>query len=165
LPDETDDVLRIVIAIWIACNAGAVVGADLVLVDDPVEGGAVAEAIVEDFIGDAGEGEGVVDFDFGFVFGESHFFDAVGEGEAGGFDPFEVVGFGGFVVEVEVGELFASAGEGVERGGPTDTIGGLLERRGEGDAGELAFEVVGELGAVGGVVEEGEFTISRQVPV
>src|SRR5438132_1132111 len=61
-----------------------------------------------------------------------------------------VVGLEFFVVEVEVGELFASAGESVEGGGPTDAIGGLLERRGEGDAGELAFEVVGELGAVVG---------------
>jgi hypothetical protein len=48
---------------------GAGVGVELVLVDDPVEGGAVAELVGEGFEGYAGEGEGVVDGEGGFILG------------------------------------------------------------------------------------------------
>jgi hypothetical protein len=46
------------------------------LIDDPIEGGTVAEAIFKYFCGDAAEGEKVVVFELGFVFAEAHFFDA-----------------------------------------------------------------------------------------
>lgn len=45
----------------VAGDAGAFIGVDLVLIDDPFEGGAVAERVVEDFGWDACEGDGVVD--------------------------------------------------------------------------------------------------------
>ena len=50
LADEAEDVLRVgilpFVAVGIVDDAGALVGGDLVLVDDPFEGGAVAEAVV-----------------------------------------------------------------------------------------------------------------------
>jgi len=58
-------------------DAGALVGRDLVLVDDPFEGGAVAEAVVIRGGGDAAQGEEVVVAEFGFVFGVLHALDAV----------------------------------------------------------------------------------------
>jgi hypothetical protein len=45
------------------------VGRDAVLVDDPFEGGAVAETVVEGGSGDAAEGEEVVVAERGLVFG------------------------------------------------------------------------------------------------
>jgi len=55
-------------------------GGDAVLVDDPFEGGAVAEAVVEGGW-DAAEGEGFVVAEFGLVFAERHLFDAEGPGD------------------------------------------------------------------------------------
>ena len=48
LADEADDVLFIVGVVGVAGDAAAFVGALLVLVDDPIECAAVAEAVVED---------------------------------------------------------------------------------------------------------------------
>jgi hypothetical protein len=48
LADEADDVFLIIRVVWVAGNAAAFVGGDLILVDDPIEGAAVAEAVVED---------------------------------------------------------------------------------------------------------------------
>ncbi len=56
-------------------------GGDAVLVDDPFEGGAVAEAVVEGGGWDAAEGEGFVVAEFGLVFAERHLFDAEGPGD------------------------------------------------------------------------------------
>jgi len=50
LADEADDVLGVILAIGVGDDAGAFVGGDLVLVDDPFEGGAVAEAVVIDLL-------------------------------------------------------------------------------------------------------------------
>ena len=47
LADEAEDVFGSVFAVGVVDDAGAFVGGDLVLVDDPIEGGAVAEAVVE----------------------------------------------------------------------------------------------------------------------
>ena len=95
-------------AVGVGFDAGAFVFGDLVLVDDPFEGGAVAEAVVEGFGRDWREGEGGVYGEAELVFGEAHLvFDAVGEGEAGGFDEVEVPGFELLIAEVELGELFA----------------------------------------------------------
>jgi len=66
LGDEADDVLGVVGAIGVACYAGAFVGGDLVLIDNPVEGGTVAETIGEGLGGDGGEREGAFE-----VVGES----------------------------------------------------------------------------------------------
>lgn len=60
LLDQLEDVLRVVVAIGVVGDAGTLVGGDLVLVDNPVEGGAVAEAVFETLGRDAGEGEVVV---------------------------------------------------------------------------------------------------------
>jgi hypothetical protein len=43
--------------VGVAGDAAALVGADLVLVDDPIKGAAVTEAVVEDFGRDFGERE------------------------------------------------------------------------------------------------------------
>lgn len=47
LADEADDVLRVVLAVGVGGDAAALVGADLVLIDDPFEGRAVTEPIFE----------------------------------------------------------------------------------------------------------------------
>jgi hypothetical protein len=79
------------------------------LVDDLIEGAAVAEAVFEDFGRDFGERERVVDLELGLVFGQPHFLDVVGEGHALGFDPLERPGFELFVAEVEFGRVSAIA--------------------------------------------------------
>jgi hypothetical protein len=53
------------------------------LVDDPFEGGAVAEAVVEGGGWDAAEGEGFAVAEFGLVFAEGHPFDTECPGLAG----------------------------------------------------------------------------------
>lgn len=80
-------------AIGVVGDAAAGVGGDAVLVDDPFEGAAVAEFVFVDFGRDAAEGEEVVVFELGFVFGEGHFLDA----------PVEFAGF--FAVERVFGLL------------------------------------------------------------
>jgi len=45
LAEEADDVGRVVGAVGVARDAGALVGLDAVLIGEPVEGGAVAEAV------------------------------------------------------------------------------------------------------------------------
>jgi|SRR5579862_599718 len=51
LPNEADDVVGVVFAVGVGFDAAAFVFGDLVLVDDPIDGGAVAEAVEEDFGG------------------------------------------------------------------------------------------------------------------
>ena len=109
----------------------------MILVDDPFEGGAVAEAVVEGFGRDVGEGQGVVGAERFLVFGELHLFDAIGERHVGRFDPFERPLFELLVVEVELSELFAGFGESGEVGG-------------DGDAGQFALQVIGVFFAVAG---------------
>jgi hypothetical protein len=46
LADEADDVFFIVGVVGVAGDAAALVDADLVLIDDPIEAAAVAEAVV-----------------------------------------------------------------------------------------------------------------------
>ena len=120
-------------------DAGALVGRDLVLVDDPFEGGAVAEAVVVGGGGDAAQEQEVVAAEFGLVFGELHALDAEGDFGGRGFDLFEGVLGLLLVVDVEFHEALAGGGEGVEVG---------RER----DAREFALEVGGVAGAVLGVI-------------
>ena len=56
LADEALDVLGIVLAVGVVDDAAALVGRDLVLIDDPLKGGAVAESVFVDLSGDVGEG-------------------------------------------------------------------------------------------------------------
>jgi len=44
--DEADDVVFVVLAVGVVGDVGAFVGGNLVLVDDPVDGAAVAEFVV-----------------------------------------------------------------------------------------------------------------------
>src|SRR5713226_675406 len=76
--DEAEDVVGVVFAVGVVGDAGAGVGRDAVLVDDPFEGGAVAEAVVEGGGRDAAEGEGFVVAEFGLVFAEGYLFDTQG---------------------------------------------------------------------------------------
>ena len=135
LGDEAEDVALVAGAVGVVDDAGAGVGGDAVLVDDPVEGGAVAEAVVEDGGRDAAEGEGFVVAELGLVFGEGHLLDAQGPGLAGLLDLFEGVFRLLLVVDVEFHEALACRGEGGDVGW-------------EGDAGEFALEVGGVAGAV-----------------
>lgn len=73
LADEADDVFFIIGVVGVAGDAAAFVGADLVLVDDPIEGAVVAEAVLEDRGRDFGECERVVHLELGLVFGEFYF--------------------------------------------------------------------------------------------
>ena len=124
---------------WMGHPAAAFIGGDLVLVNDPFEGAAVAELVFVDLGRDVGEGEEVVVAELGFVFGEGHAFDA--PVELAGFLTIEGVLGLGLVMDVEVHESFAD-------------FGVLGEVGGVGDAGEFALEVGGVAGAVFGVVEE-----------
>lgn len=60
LADEAEDVLGVVFAVGVVDDARAGVRGDAVLVDDPFEGGAVAEFVVEGGGGDAAEFQEVV---------------------------------------------------------------------------------------------------------
>ena len=56
LADQARDIVRVAGAVGVVDDAAAGVGFDAVLVDDPFEGGAVAEAVGEGGGGDAVEG-------------------------------------------------------------------------------------------------------------
>ena len=91
---------------------------------------------------DSAEGQGSVDPEGLFVRRQLHFFDSLGPGDFFVFDAVEGPRVEGFVFYVEAGEFFAGGCEGVEV-------------RGEGDAGEFAFQVGGVAFAVFGVMEQG----------
>ena len=77
LSDEADDVLGVVGVVGVGAEAGAFVLLDAVLIDDPFDGAGVAEAVVEDLRGDAGQGERVVDLDRLLVLAQAHLVDDV----------------------------------------------------------------------------------------
>ena len=60
LADEAHDVLRVIRAVRIVDNAAALVGADLVLIDDPVQGRTIAQAVFEDFGRNPAESQEIV---------------------------------------------------------------------------------------------------------
>lgn len=93
-------------AVGVVGDVGAGVGGDAILVDDPIEGGAVAEAVAKGGGWDAPEGEGFVVAEVGFVFAEGHLFYAEGPGLVGLFDFFEGVFGLLLVVDVEFHEAF-----------------------------------------------------------
>lgn len=114
LTDEAENIFAIVLAIWIIGDAAAFVGGDLVLVDDPFEGGAVAKTVIVGFRRDAGEREELVVDERGFVFAQLHFDDAVVEFFALLFCPREFVFGLLFVVDVDFGETLTGFCEGME---------------------------------------------------
>jgi hypothetical protein len=63
--------LWIVQPVGIVDDGAALVGADAVAVDDPVQGGPVAQPVVAGLRRDARQGEKVVDDELGFVAGET----------------------------------------------------------------------------------------------
>ena len=85
------------------------------LVDDPIEGGAVAKAVVADIKVDAAEGEEGVVLELGVVLGvEPHAGDAEGGFGFFVFDLLEPVLGLFFAVDVKFHQTFAGLGEGVE---------------------------------------------------
>ena len=113
----------------------------MVLVDDPVEGGARTNAVVESLGRDSGEGHRFVHVERMFVRGEFHFRDPLTVWEAFGLDSFEGPSVEQFVVDVEPRQLLTCGDKGVKI-------------RGEGDAREVAFEVGGKPFAVFGMVKQ-----------
>ena len=106
--------MGVVVAVGVVDDAGAFVGGDLVLVDDPFEGGAVAEAVVVRGEWDPAQGEEVVVAELGLIFGvELHVFDAEGDVGLGVFDLLKFVLGLLLVVDVEFHEALACGGEGV----------------------------------------------------
>jgi len=140
LTDQADSIFGVVGAVRVVDYAAAFVCGDLVLVDDPFQGAAVAEAVFVDFGRDAAQGQEAVVLDLGFVFGQGHPFDA----------PVELAGFGALervlglllVFDVEFHQVCAD-------------FRVLLEGWGVGDSWKFALEVGGVAGAVLGVVEQG----------
>ncbi len=120
------------------------VGFDLVLVDDPVQGGAVTEFVVEYLGRDAVQGKEVVVLQAGFVFAEAHFFHAIVQRFVRVFDVLQGVFGLGFVVDVDVGQAFTGVHEGPE-----------VLRLNKGNARQFAAQVGGVGFAVGGVVQQG----------
>ncbi len=143
LTHEADDVLRIVLAIGVGLDAAAFVFGDAVLIHDPFERGAVAEPVLEGRRRNAGQRERRVDGERGLVFIEPHLvFDAVAERVGRILGPLERPRFERFVLDVEAGQFAPGGGEGGEIGS-------------EGDARQLAFQVVRELLPVGRMVQDG----------
>ena len=114
LTDQAHDVAGVVFTVRVGFAL------DLVLVDDPFERGARAEAIFEGLGRDAGERERWVYLDRLLVSAQLHFGDALGVGDAFGLDVFERPGFERFVVDVQAGEFAAGVGEGAEVGSEGD---------------------------------------------
>ena len=107
LADEADDVFFVVGAVGVGVDAAAFVGLDAVLVNDPLQGAAVAEAIGEYVGGNTGQGERVVDYKSGLVLAELHAVYAVRQRHGVRFDPLQVIRIKGFVFEMQLGKLFA----------------------------------------------------------
>ena len=86
LADEAEDVFGVVFAVGVVGYAAALVGGDLVLVDDPFEGGAIAESVFVGLGRNTGEGEKRVVEKRSLVAAEANLFDAAGGFFVGIFD-------------------------------------------------------------------------------
>ena len=146
LPDQKHDVLRVVLAVGVGADARARVDLDTILINHPIQRAAVAKPILECFVRDTGEGQGVIDHERLLVFGKTHLFDDIGRGFVVVENFLEVVRFDIFVLKVQGGQFFASIGERFE-------VGRV------GDAWEFTFETVAVLFAIAWVVEDA-WTIS-----
>jgi hypothetical protein len=157
----------------------------LILIDDPFEGGAVAETVVESFFRDAGECEEFVVDECGFVLTQFHFLDAIIESFAFLLFFLEWIFRLPFVIDVDFGEALAGFGEGAENidvipkragdamrkllgcagqnsrflTGPLARFGmtsaGLGDGTYEWNAREFAAEVGGVAGAIFGMMQDG----------
>ena len=143
--------MGVVGAVGVVGDAAPGVGGDLVLVDDPIEGGAVAEFVGEDLRGDALQGEEVVVDEGGFVRGEFHFVHPPVEGRARFLHILQGIFRLLLIVDVEFGQARPGVGE-------------APEIRGKGDTGQFPAEVGGVFLPVGGMVEEG-IDVMKDVPL
>ena len=112
LSDEAHDVFSVVGAVGIVNDAAALVGRDLVLVDDPFQRRAVAEAIVVRLCWNALQRQEFVVDERGLVLAEAHLFDA--PVQLPFFDALQRVFGLLFVVDVKVGESASGLGESPE---------------------------------------------------
>ena len=112
LTDKAHDVLRIVGAIGIVDDAAALVGRDLILVDDPLQRRAVAEAVFVSLGRDAAQGEEVVVAERSLVLAEAHLLDAPVQLPL--LDVLQWIFDLLFVVDVELGETAAGVDESPE---------------------------------------------------
>ena len=85
LANQFDDVLRVVWAVGVVGDAASIVGFDLVLIDNPIQSRAIAQAVVKRFWWDASQGEKIIVADLSLVFGEFHLLDAPIKGRTGFF--------------------------------------------------------------------------------
>lgn len=120
LADEAEDVLGVTFAVGIIDDARAGIGRDAVLVDDPFEGRAVAEAVVKCGGGNAAEFEEVVVGGLGLVFGEPHALDAEGDFGFRVFELFERITGLLLVVGTEFHQALPGGDEGVGVGWKRD---------------------------------------------
>lgn len=116
LSDEADDVLGVVGVVGVRADAGAFVFLHPVLIDDPLDRAAVAEAVVEDLRRDASQGKRVVDLDRSSILAQPHLLDDVAQRLAGRLDPLQGPGLERFVLDVELRKPLARLGEGAEPG-------------------------------------------------
>ena len=92
------------------------------MVNDPFEGGAIAEAVIISLRRDAAEREPIVVEEGGLVFAEAHFFHAPTYGFSSFLCLLELVLELLLVVDVNFAEALAGFGEGVKHSG--GTLGG-----------------------------------------
>jgi hypothetical protein len=90
------------------------------LINHPFQRGAVAEAVVVGFFGNAGEGEEVVVNERLFVFAQAHFVHAQVELFAGLLTALQRIFFLLLVIHVQLGQALAGSSEGVEARGIRD---------------------------------------------
>src|SRR5205807_2282757 len=92
-------------SVRVGADAAAFVLVDLVLVDDPFQGAAVAEAVLERLRRDAGEGQRRVYAQGCFVLAQPHLvLDVVGQWHAIRRDPLQRIRLQLFVIEVQRGQ-------------------------------------------------------------
>lgn len=115
LPDQADDIFRIVGAVGVGFDAAKFVLGHLILIDDPIERAAVPEPIFKRLLGNAGERQRWVDAQFGLVLAQPHLvFDLVRKRQVIIDDEFERIRFELFVIEMQPGQFPAGVGEGPE---------------------------------------------------
>ena len=109
------------VAIRVGFDAGAGVLGYAILVDDPLQRGAVAEAVLKTLGRQSPERKRRVYFQLGLVLAQLHLVrDDVTERHALRFDELERPRFKLFVVQVQFRELLARIGEGLEVRGERD---------------------------------------------
>ena len=116
---------------------------------DPFQGAAVAEPIGEHVGGNPGQGERIVDYQGGLVLAELHAFHAIRERYVVRLDPLQVIRLKSLVFEMQPGKLPAGGGEG-------------LKVRGKRNTRQLAFQIVGELFPIAGMMQQAVDVIEKR---